>query len=64
MANLFSVIQQANINVDNQQVKDNLQREQVISGLVHDVKKKEEANKQAQETGSTTGQATSSTSKG
>ena len=61
---LINLFQQANVDIDNQQVKDNLQRQQVIKGLMENVQVKEQATKQVQADKAKTIQEIASTSKG
>lgn len=61
---LINLFQQANVDIDNQQLKDNLLREQVIKGLLKDVQAKEEQIKQVQADKAKTIQEISPTSKG
>jgi len=61
---LINLFQQANVDVDNQQVKDNLQRQKVIKGLIENVQTKEQTSKQVQTDKAKTVQQISPTSKG
>ena len=61
---LINLFQQANVDVDNQQVKDNLKRHEVIKGLVENVQVKEQTSKQVQADKAKTVQEISPASKG
>lgn len=64
MPALNNLFQQANMHVDNQQVKDNIQRETALQKVVTDIEKKEQAAKSEQENKAKTNQAIPATSKG
>ena len=61
---LINLFQQANVDVDNQKVKDNLLRQQVIKGLMENVQVKEQTSKQVQANTPKTVQEISPASKG
>lgn len=61
---LINLFQQASVDIDNQQVKDNLQRQQVIKGLLENVQAKEQKIEQVQANKTKTIQTISATSKG
>lgn len=64
MPALTQIFQQAHTQVDNQQVKDNIQRETALQKVVTDIEKKERESKTEQENKEKAGQAIPSTSKG